>query len=211
MRLTIACCILGLAPLAAADLAGEWDITAHAPNRDMKLSLVLKEAGGKWTGSLSSERGSVELEEISVSGGELSSKFTVGSVSYTLKLSAGGGVLKGSASSGDGVTVAVEGVRAGATAAGVAGKWRMKAATARREYDVELEITESEGALGGRIRTSEGDVVPIRDVKLSGGKLEFKIVVDPDVYEIQFEAGGSSMKGTYKLADGTTGPVTATR
>lgn len=200
------------APLAAADLAGTWNLTAHAPNRDIKLDLVLKQTGGKWTGSLSSERGSVDLEEISVTGDELNSKFAVGPNSYTLKLAASGGALKGSASSSDGVTVNVDGVRAGAgKPSSLAGKWKMKAATASREYEVELEITEAGGALGGEIRTGEGAVLPLREVKAGDGTLEFKITVDDDVYTISFEAGEPGMKGSYKSTAGKSGAVTAFR
>jgi hypothetical protein len=61
---------LGIAPAAAAqDVAGAWTMT-YATREGVKMSstLTLKNEGGVLSGTISSPRGSIPLDEVSVKG-----------------------------------------------------------------------------------------------------------------------------------------------
>jgi len=95
---------------SAADFTGAWNLTAKtADGRELKVQLVLKGEADKLAGTISSNEGSMDLDEVKVSGDDLSCKIAYhGGTSIALKAS--GNSLKGSFTTADGAKGSLEGV-----------------------------------------------------------------------------------------------------
>jgi hypothetical protein len=61
----------GLLAQAAADVAGEWDVTVNSPQGTNQGLLTLKKDGDNWAGTWKSPRGERQLQEITLKGNEL--------------------------------------------------------------------------------------------------------------------------------------------
>lgn len=199
---------------AAVDVTGKWDVVAQASGgREYNLELILKEEGGKLTGTLGGPQGVIPLSDVQFAGDQLSFKFSVGEGTYEIKMTAGGKAMKGSYVSPTGATGPVEAKRPAppAAAANIAGKWKLEAKSEAREHRVTLEFKEDAGKLSGWLTTEQGEVVQLSDIKLEGGDLTFKINVEPGPYELKFTVGEGSMKGTYKGPQNESGTCIASR
>jgi hypothetical protein len=202
-----------LVSLLAADISGKWEVTAQAPNgRATKAELILKEDGGKITGTLGNERGAVDVAGARLDGSDLTFKLDIDS-GFSVKLTVAGDSMKGTATSGDGavwqVTVARPG-RAAATSP-VTGKWKLIAIAPDGEHSARIEFKEEEGKLAGAILLDDGASIPLREVKLEGRELSFQGMAQGGVFTMKLTVSGDSMKGTFSSAEGATGTVTATR
>ena len=196
----------------AADIAGKWDVTAQSPaGRSMKLELVLKQDGDKITGTLENDRGTVDLTDAKLEGSDFSFKITVEGV-YTVKLTLSGESMKGTSTGPDGAAWQITAARpAAAPASALAGKWKLNGKRAGGgEDNVELELADDGGKLTGAI-LAEGMKLPLRDVKLEGRELSFRLPTPEGEYTLKLTIGENSMKGTYASGDGKPGEVTATR
>ena len=198
----------------AADIAGKWDITAHSPaGRSMKLELILKQDGDKITGTLGSERKTVDLTDAKLEGSDFSFKITVEGV-YTVKLTRSGDSMKGTSTGEDGTVwqiTAAKPAAAAAPAGSITGKWKLTGKRANGgEDDVELELKDDGGKLTGVI-LAQGTEFPIQDVKLEGKQLSFRLPTPQGDYTLKLTIGENSMKGTYSSGDGKPGELTATR
>lgn len=56
---------------AAADVAGEWDVTINSPQGTSQALLTLKKEGDNWTGTWKSPRGERQLQDVTFKGNEL--------------------------------------------------------------------------------------------------------------------------------------------
>jgi hypothetical protein len=202
-----------LVSLLAADISGKWEVTAQAPNgRATKAELILKEDGGKITGTLGSERGAVDVAGAKLEGGELTFKLEL-DPGFGVKLAVAGESMKGTATAGDGAVWQVTVVRPGkAAAAGpVTGKWKLSAMAPDGEHNAQIEFKEEEGKLAGAILLDGGTAIPLREVKLEGQELAFTVTAQGGVYTMKLTVSGDSMKGTFAGTEGATGTVTASR
>lgn len=205
--LAVFCC---LSPCLADGVAGKWDLTATAPSgREFKLELLLKEDAVTLSGTLSSSRGSLALQEVKLEGNLLSCSFDYEGT-YRLRLTASSGALKGSYTAPDGATGKVEALRAVA-AGGVLGKWKLVARMpGGRERRAVLNLREENGALAGRVETEEGDGAPIRDASFDSGQLSFSVVTDNGTVSLVFKLEGDVLRGTFKGTD-VQGEITGAR
>ena len=197
----------------AADVAGKWDITAQSPaGRSMKLDLVLKQDGDKIAGTLGNERGTVDLTDVKLEGGNLSFKLSVDGADYTVKLALSGDSMKGTSTGSDGAVWQITAARPAAAPAGsIAGKWKLTGKRAGGgEDNVELELMDDGGKLTGAILT-DGTKLPIQDVKLEGRELSFRLPTPEGEYRLKLTVSENSMKGSYSRGDEKPGEVTATR
>ena len=61
----------------AANAAGRWNMTAHAGDQSIPVTLEVKQTGSKWTGSLSSPMGGGNIDDGTISGNELTGRAKV--------------------------------------------------------------------------------------------------------------------------------------
>jgi hypothetical protein len=68
--------VLAATATFAADIAGKWKTTFNTPNGVREGSMTLKVDGDKLTGTMDSQRGSVEIQDGKVHGDEISFSVT---------------------------------------------------------------------------------------------------------------------------------------
>lgn len=99
----------------------------------------------------------------------------------------------------------------GCFAADVAGKWNLSATTSNgAEVKYTLIIESQGGSYSGVISADEGEVV-LRDVKVKGGQLSFKVETDDANYEVSATVDGDTIKGAYKVNGNSGGTFTGIR
>lgn len=82
--------------LVLAGVAGEWDFTATTSDGDvLDLTLTLKEADGKLTGTLGSYDGSVPLDKVKLDGDKLTFELWTDGGTYTTELTVKGDDMTG--------------------------------------------------------------------------------------------------------------------
>jgi hypothetical protein len=214
----IALLVISVAALCASDVSGKWNVTAVAPGgREYKMDLSLKQEGGKWTGMMSSERGSVPLEDVQVAGNNVIYKLAVGESAYLIKLTVADGALKGTFTGPDGTSGEVKAVRAvevgSGSASSVIGRWKMVATSSSRPEgrNLVLDLKNDGGKLTGSIGPEGGDSAAITDAALSGSELTFKVSTGDANYELKMTSSGDSLKGSFKSSEGGTGTITGKR
>lgn len=215
-----------LASLSAAAWAGgvtgKWKVTASAPDGNTyNVDLVVKEDGGKLTGALESERGTMPLQDVAFANDELTFKLEIGSGPIPFKLKVDGDTLKGTLTAPDGATGAVTGKRDGAAAAAApaaaaatstaTGKWKVSSKDAEgNTMRVTLELQQDGEKLTGQLTTEGGDVAPIADGKVSGSEFSFKIQAEGE-FLVKGTVSGNEVKGTYTTPNGAKGSFTGTK
>ncbi len=197
----------------AADVTGAWNMTATTSSgREYKVQLVLKNEDGKLAGTMSSEQGSIVLQELKAEGDELSYKIPAAG-GVAIKLTVAGDAMNGTFTAADGATGKVTASRAAAAAkaVSVAGHWNCEATSGSgRLYKLQLDLAEEGGKLSGTITRADGSA-PIDDAKLEGNQLTFKISADDTVYTVKLTVEGQTLKGSYATPTGEGGKVTGGR
>lgn len=210
----IAAVLFAAAALAAANPAGRWNLTAQTPaGKEYKLGLTLKNDGGKWTGEMDSERGSVPLSELQVTDTSISYKIDVGDAAYTIKLELTGDSAKGTFAGSNGANGPVNGSREGAAAPATsfAGEWKGTAKTSKgKQYNVRLTLRETEGKWTGNLATDEGEV-GLANIKAEKTDLTFDIPLDDGTYQVKMSMAGTSAKGTFSGPGDVTGTLDVSR
>jgi len=202
--------------MAAADVTGKWNVTASAPDgREYKMDMDLKSEAGKLTGQMSSPRGSVPLQDLQLSGDQLTYKLPIGDNAYSVKLTVTGDSMKGAWTAPDGTSGATVAARAVATAAasseGIVGKWKVTSKSANgREHKLTMEIAAEAGKLRGSVIADDGSAAML-DPRLEGDQFLFKLPVDEGTYTVKLTVSGNSMTGSYTSTHGDTGTVAASR
>jgi hypothetical protein len=104
-------CTRAVAAAAASSdtaITGKWNVAATRPEGDtMRLTLEIKDEGGKLTGSLSSDQGAIELAEMALNGSTLTFKVPSGGRAFAIKLEREGDGFKGTYTTPDGASGAV--------------------------------------------------------------------------------------------------------
>ena len=92
----IAAVLIALAaPLAAADVTGKWAVIAVTGSGDLKLELNLSGVGSAMAGTLTFPAGAVPLENIAVTGDQLSFQFMLGPQRIAVALNVTGDTMAG--------------------------------------------------------------------------------------------------------------------
>lgn len=85
-----------LVAAAANDAVGKWDLTSSTDEgSEMNWILVIKDDGGKLTGTLSGEPGDFTLEDVKLDGNTLTFKTTIDAETYTSEVKISGEKLEG--------------------------------------------------------------------------------------------------------------------
>ena len=79
------------------------------------------------------------------------------------------------------------------------------------QYKLDLLLKEEGGKLSGTLTTAGGEVLELREVKLEGEELSFKLDTDDGTYSVALKVSENTMKGSYTGPSGETGTVTAKR
>ena len=199
---------------ATADVTGKWQLTATAPNgTEYKMELTLTEDAGKLGGTLSSERGALNLDEAVLAGDDLTMKFTIGSGQVSLKLAVANKQLKGTFATADGTTGQVAGVRPdAASGGGAAGAWKF---TAKGPNDSSVagrfEFKQAEGRWTGVLHTDSNQSVGMDDLRVEGSTVSFAITAPQGTYKVKLAVEGSVLKGSYSHPDGGAFEITGSR
>lgn len=98
-------------------------------------------------------------------------------------------------------------------AADVTGKWRgfVNRADGTRQTDLILEVAKDGDAIKGSVGPGDEDPRPLKDAKLEGDKLTFKVEAESDDGKILFDviltADGDDMKGEVTRTAGAQKPA----
>lgn len=94
----MACFLLGVVPLAAADkpIVGSWDCAATTGEGEIKVVLTVKEQGGKLTGVLSMEGDDRDLIDPKFENDVFTFRILLDSVPYDVQVKVAGSKLDGS-------------------------------------------------------------------------------------------------------------------
>ncbi len=189
---------------------GKWDTRVTMPNgKELRAVLDLVSKDGKLGGTLSSEAGSVILEDVQMNGNELAFTIYAGAGAYKIKMNLENDLLKGNFSGVDGVTGAITATRAGAN---LAGDWKVVAKDPDGvEQHLRVSLREQAGALIGTLILPDGTSAPLRELKREGNELSFKVTVEAADYSVKMAMVDGALKGTYTGPGGMTAPVTASR
>ncbi|MCX6622451.1 MAG: alpha/beta fold hydrolase [Acidobacteria bacterium] len=88
-----------------AGLSGKWDVIAQSgTGPELKMELTLSEAAGALAGTLANPAGSVPLQEVKLSGSDLSFKFAIGPTPFEVKVTVAGDTMSGTFSSPQGMS-----------------------------------------------------------------------------------------------------------
>jgi hypothetical protein len=211
MKPILASLLFALLPLAAADLAGTWNVSTRNGNGDpMKSQLILKEESGALTGYLLTGDRKLPLPKLDRKGDQITFQIPYEEIMVSVRLKLDGGALKGEWTVDSGETAPVTAERAAASP--VAGKWKLAATTPDgNEMKVDLDLKDDGGKLSGTLTIPDGTTLPISEAKLEGGALSFKLNTDQGAFILKLNLDGAKGKGTYQTPDGATGPVVASR
>jgi hypothetical protein len=187
-----------------APALGQWDLSYRIGDRDVtaKLAVSQKPDGtleGKWT----SPMGESALSNVKCQGDKLSFtrkvKFNDNEFEMTFDGTAQGDKLTGT-SKNESMEVAVTGQRVGAA---LVGKWELTTTSDRGPRTSTLIV---DGDLTGRYESFGGEI-PVRDLKLEGNQVSFKVTMGfgDQTRETEFKATleGKTLKGQYITQNGT--------
>lgn len=204
--------LLAVAPAAAQDAVGEWDVEMDYQGRNITGKLTIKSDGDSLTGTWSGQRGESELSEVKIEDGKLT---------FVRVLDFGGqevflnfeGKVDGNALTGKFITdfgdMDVTGKRIGAdepepaeeaepeakaepAAAGAAspvGKWNVEIDMAGSMVPAEITISEEGGDLKGVFSGDQGDL-DLSNINYDAGNLKFDLAVDLGGEEMVFSFDG---------------------
>jgi hypothetical protein len=202
----------------ASDVTGKWKMSANAPDGNVyKFDLIVKESGGKHSGSVVSEQGEIVLEKVALQDNVLTftMPYDIGPIAFKLKLD--GDHLKGDLTIPDGASGEVTGDRdkssAGASEpSSAAGKWQIVGKDdGGGDHPAVLTLKQESGKWGGEIELAEGGNFPLADLKVSGNDVSFKIQMDGGDIQLKLAIAGKEVKGTYTMADGNKGSITGSK
>lgn len=202
---------------------GKWKMAANAPDGNTyNFDLIVKDEGGKPSAMLSSERGEMPLQDVTLKGDELGFKLVMdmGPIAFSLK--ADGDNIAGTLILLDSTAGKVTGKRDGAAAApaaaaaatamSAAGKWKVVTKSPEGgEIKVTMDITETAGKYSGQVTTENGDVAPVTDITLEGDVFSFKVPTDEGAWAGTGTMTSNEIKGTVKAPNGTNMTFVATK
>lgn len=208
---------------AFGGVVGKWKVAANAPDGNVyNVDLIVKNEGGKPSAVLSSERGEMPLQDVTIDGDDLGFKLVMDMGPIAFKLKADGDNIAGALTLPDGTGGKVTGKRdaaaaepaAAATAkpTSAAGKWNVVTKSPEGgDIKVTMDITETAGKYSGQVTTENGDVAPVTDITLEGDVFSFKVPTDQGAWAGTGKLAGNEIKGTVKSPNGANMTFVATK
>lgn len=206
--------ILALAASAlASDVAGKWNVTANAPDGNVyKVILAVSEEGGKLSGVLDSERGTMPLRNVVYENNELRFDLVLDMGAIPFKLKVDGDTLKGTLTAPDGTAGTVTGERlqpAPSSTPSFTGKWNLVArGPDHGEMRATLELKQDGGRLAGQVMPETGETFPLTDLQTDGNAFRAKVQAGNGAIEISGKVTGGEMVGQFIMPDGGKGSFT---
>jgi hypothetical protein len=202
----------------AADVAGKWNAVAKDPSgNEIKAELILKQEGGKLTGTMGGPEGIVPLENVEFKDNVLTYKLDYDGTPVTVKMTLDGDKLKGGYTTDGGDTGPIEAERVVekvATAASlVVGDWKV-ATTGPDGSPLKLVLTlrQDDGKWSGQIVIEDfGMTIPLADIKVDGDSFTCNVATDHGTYAIAAKAADEKLEGTSTGPDGAKNKMTGTR
>ena len=202
----------------AADVAGKWNAVAKDPSgTEIKAELILKQDGGKLTGTMGGSEGSIQLENVEFKDNVLTYKLDYSGTPVTVKMTLDGDKLKGSYTTDSGETGPIEAERviekAAAAASPIVGDWKVST-TGPDGSPLKLVLTlkQDDGKWSGEIVIEDfGMTVPLTDIKVDGGSFTCNVPTDNGTYAIQAKVADDKLEGATTAPDGTKNKMAGTR
>jgi hypothetical protein len=202
----------------AADVAGKWNAVAKDPSgTEIKAELILKQDGGKLTGTMGGPEGSIQLESVEFKDNVLTYKLDYGGTPASVKMTLNGDKLKGSYTTDGGDSGPIEAERvvekAAAAASPVVGDWKVST-TGPDGSPLKLVLTlkQEEGTWSGQIVIEDfGMTVPLTDIKVDGGSFTCNVPTDNGTYAVAAKVADEKLEGATTGPDGTKNKMTGTR
>jgi hypothetical protein len=202
----------------AADVAGKWNAVAKDPGgTEIKAELSLKQEGGMLTGTMASEEGTIQLENVEFKDNVLTYKLDYSGTRVTVKMTLDGDKLKGNYTTDSGDSGPIEAVRvvekAVTAASPVGGDWKVST-TGPDGSPLKLVLTlkQEQGKWSGQIVIEEYAMnVPLTDIKVDGGSFTCNVPTGNGTYAIEAKVADEKLEGTSTGPDGTKNRMTGTR
>lgn len=201
----------------AADVAGKWNAVAKDPSgTEIKAELILKQDGGKLTGTMGGSEGSIQLENVEFKDNVLTYKLDYGGTPVSVKMTLNGDKLKGSYTTDGGDSGPIEAERViekAAAASPVIGDWKVST-TGPDGSPLKLVLTlkQDDGKWSGQIVIEDfGMTLPLTDIKIDGDSFTCNVATDHGTYAIAAKAASEKLEGTTTGPDGTKNKMTGTR
>lgn len=201
----------------AADVTGQWALAAKDPDGNViKAVLMLKQDGGKLSGTIGTGEGGVPLTEVEFKDNTLTCRLTYHDTPVKLSLKLDGDKLSGVFATDTGETGPVEAVRekpAAAAAPAPAGLWKL-VTSGEDGSEIKLEVTLKldGGKWIGRMTIAEFNMdVALAEVQVNGSDVSFQVPTDNGTYKVVAKVTGDKFEGTSEDPGGTKAKVSGTR
>jgi hypothetical protein len=209
----------GPAPVAAAangGVSGTWSLVAVTPQGELPLTMEVKEAAGKVTGSLSSAMGVVAIESGTYASGKLGFDLNIGAV-YHVDLDVVGDKITGKWGQAGTDGGAVTGTRKGGTTAPAAaepqidGDWDARASSPEGVLTFTLTLKRDGSSLSATLSTPEGSMAG-QNASCAAGKVSFEVEYMGGRYRIESTVSGNKLTGRWtEVGASNTGDFSAER
>jgi hypothetical protein len=199
-------------PAASVGMAGTWKITVQTPNGPRERTLVLKQEGEKFSGTITGPMDQVTtLQDVSLKGKEL--RFTVSfdrngqTVQRTFVAAVDGDSLAGGIEGGDRrSTFTGKRDAAPVAASGATGTWKLSVKAPDKTYQPTITVTQQAGKWGGQLVDEQGDKAELKDMLVNGNQLSFVADLETGgmVIHLKFSGtlDGDKLKGTMQANGG---------
>ncbi|MEK7795571.1 MAG: hypothetical protein AAB353_13630 [Candidatus Hydrogenedentota bacterium] len=225
MKAIVAAVLVCIAAAMAAGPAGTWNVVMDYQGSEIPGTLVIKDEGGKLSGTWEGRRGKEDVRDLSFENGKLSFVRTVDvqgqQFDITFTGTIDGEALTGAFDSAMGA-LAVKGKLASAAPAGAApaaasggtnahvGKWNAHVSSSIGEFDHHINVN----ADGTGAYDADGTEIPLTDITLDGDKLTFKMTIDVNGQQLPLtfagKVAGDDLTGDF-TSDAGSGSVVARR
>jgi hypothetical protein len=203
------------APAAAAPaggITGSWALVANTAQGDLQFTMDAKQDGEKVTGSLSSPRGSVDMQSGSMKDGRLQFDIDLGGNVYRVEATVAGDKVDGKwgpVGGGEGGTLSGTRKGAAAPASGASapapaidGTWDCVAITPAGDMPFELNVKSEGERVTGTAGSAEGSI-QIGNGNFTSGKLSFEVEYMGGTYRIEAVVEGTLLKGKWSEVGGS--------
>jgi hypothetical protein len=206
---------------AAGGIIGSWDSVATTPNGDLPAVMEIKQDGGKFSGQIVSDMGSIPLQAVTFMDNQFQFDITLGDNTYRVKAALSGDKLDGGwapSAGGEGGPWKATRKAAAATPAAVnipapiEGSWDATAQTPEGEMRFVLEVKNTSGTLSGAMTAQDGSSTPMQKPVFADNRLSFVVDYMGGTYRVEATLADGKLAGKwFTVGGGDSGTLTATR
>jgi len=201
------------APAAAGGgILGAWSTVAVTPNGEMAATLELKQAEDKLSGVISSDMGSMPVQEVSFKENKLQFDIELGGAVYRIKAALEGDKLSGGwapAAGGDGgewravrKAPAASAAPAAQSVPEIAGSWNIVAVTPDGNMQFVAELAQAGEALKGALKAPDS-TIEMKNVAYANNKLTFEVDYMGGTYRIEATLANDKLTGKWAAVAGS--------